>query len=44
MPVQERMSELDFLDVDWIGGGEFMAGQKQALWCRIQVKNRVKEV
>lgn len=44
MPAQERMSELDFLDVDRISGGEFMAGQKQALWCRIQVKNRVKEV
>lgn len=35
------MSESDFLVVDWISGGEFMGGQKQALWCKVQGKNHL---
>lgn len=33
------MSESDFPIVDWISGGEFMGGQKQALQYRVQGKN-----
>jgi len=35
------MSKSDFLVVDWISRGEFMGGQKQALQCREQGKNRL---
>lgn len=35
------MSESGFLVMDWISGGEFVGGQRQALWCRVQGKNHL---